>query len=162
MCFSQKIFYFIILLFIFMLLVFYNVLLLCCSIDCKYMNIFCTTRTSNVFFSNPYFFKLAHVLVDRLTWNLEEMFTGCTFIARTTDFKIWYFFFFFFTSKCCHFFNFRNFAVPMVRAIAIFILIKIHLIILIGAPVGPESRQPFEPVFKNMLYLRLHNFHNFR
>ena len=55
------------------------------------------TETSNVFFSNPYFLNwLSHVLVERLTWNLEEIFTECTFIAWTTDFKIWCFFQFFF------------------------------------------------------------------
>ena len=35
----------------------------------------------------------------RLTWNLEEIFSGCTFIAWTTDFKIWCFFLFFYHSN---------------------------------------------------------------
>ena len=29
-------------------------------------------------------------------------------------------------SKCCHFLNFRNFALSVVHTIAIFILIKVH------------------------------------
>ena len=114
-----------------------------CSIDCKY-EYFCTTenRNSKRVFLKSILFELAdgisHVLVDRLTWNLEEIFTGCTF---TTDFKIWCVFRFYFlttqktkstrkidilTSECCHFFNFRNFAVSVVRATAIFILIKMY------------------------------------
>ena len=92
-----------------------------CSIDCKYEYFFVqrATTTSNVFFSNP-FFKLA----DGLIWNLEEIFTGCTFVAWTTGFQNLIFFSIFFitqktrgtrkidilTSKYCHCFNFWNFA----------------------------------------------------
>ena len=112
-----------------------------CSIDPKY-EYFCTTCNKNFIcvFLESIFFKLvdriSHVLVDWLTWNLE-IFIGCTFIARTTDFKIWCFFYFFFflfttqktrgtrkidtlTSKCCHLFNSRNFAVSVVQVTAIF------------------------------------------
>ena len=75
------------------------------SISCKY-EYFCTTGNKNFkrVFLKSIFFKLAdgisHVLVDRLTWNLEEIFTECTFIAWTTEFKIWCsFLFFFYHSK---------------------------------------------------------------
>ena len=119
-----------------------------CSTDC--MNIFVqrVTETSNVFFLKSILFELAdgisHVLVDRLTWNLL---TGYTFIAWTTDFKIWCFFLFFFfstqktkrtrkidisNSKCYHFLHFRNFAVSVVHAIAIFILIKMQFGFLVS------------------------------
>ena len=104
MCFSQKIFYFIIL---FILLLFYNILFLYCSIDCKY-EYFCTmgNKSFKCVFLKSIFFKLtdgiSHVLVDRLTGNLEEIFTEYTFIAWIVDFKIWCFFsifFFFLPSK---------------------------------------------------------------
>ena len=176
MCFSRKIFCFI------LLLLFYNVLFfLYCSIDFKY-EYFCTTGNKNFerVFLKFILFELAdgisHVLVDRLTWNLEEIFTGCTFVAWTTDFKIWCFVFhfrlppkgrkaqekpIFKVQNAAIFLNFRNFAVSVVYAIAIFILIKMHFSFLVSNN-QMESRQPFEPVFKNVLYLRLYNFHNFR
>ena len=63
------------------------------------MNIFVQQITKMPFSSNPYSFKLvcviSHVLADRFTWNLEEFFTGCTFIVWTTMF----FFCFFFTTQ---------------------------------------------------------------
>ena len=56
MCFSRKIFYFIIL-FIFILLLFCNILFFCTARLIVSMNIFVqrVTETSNAFFSNPYF-----------------------------------------------------------------------------------------------------------
>ena len=65
------------------------------------------------------------------------------------------------TSKCCHFFNFRNFAVLVVHGIATFIPIKMVFGFSVSNNQVSESRQPFEPVFKNMLYPRLYNFHDF-
>ena len=74
------------------------------STDCK-CEYFCTTSNKSfkcVSFKSI-FFKLtdgiSHVLVDRLTWNLEDTFTECIFIAWTTDFKIWCFFLFLFTTQ---------------------------------------------------------------
>ena len=70
-------------------------------IDCM-CEYFCTAcyKIFKCVFLDSEFFKLVHVisqvLVDRLTWNLKEIFNGCTFIARTTDFKIWCFLYFFF------------------------------------------------------------------
>ena len=62
-------------------------------------------------------------------------------------------------SKCCHFFNFRNSAFSMVHAIAIFILIKMYFDFSVLHN-QVESCEPFEPVFKNILYIMLHNFNN--
>lgn len=59
-------------------------------------------RLKRVFFESV-FFDLAdgisRVLINRLTRNLEEIFTGYTFIAWIMDFKIWLGFIIFFTSQ---------------------------------------------------------------
>ena len=152
--------------------------LLYCSIDCKY-EYFCTTANRNFkrVFLKSILFELtngiSHVLVDRLTWNLEEIFTERTSIASTTDFKIWCFFLFLFTtqktkstrkielSKCWHFFNFRNFAVPVVHAIAIFILMKMHSGFLVSNnQMDRNDVSHSNPFLKNMLCPRLYNFRN--
>ena len=154
--FCNIIIFILLLLFCNVLFLYYYYFVMFCSLDCKY-KYFCTTRDKNFkcVSLKSILFKMAdgisHVLVDRLTWNLKEIFTGCTCIAGTTNFKIWclflffFFFFFFYHPKdekhkenwyfnfkmLSFFFNFRNFAVSMVHAIAIFILIKIHFGILV-------------------------------
>ena len=137
------------------------------SINRVYVYIFLVSNESFPFFFNPpttepsvpvpgsfwphwHIFRVVR-LSDRLTWDLEEIFTsGCVFIARTTDhFNIWCFFllfsflFFFYQpkdekhkenriSKCCHFFKFRYFAVSVVHAIAILMLIEMHFGLLVS------------------------------
>ena len=104
-----------------------------CSIDCKY-EYFCTTGNRNFkrVFLKSILFELAnrtsHVLVDRLTWNLEEIFTGCIFfIVWTTDYKIWCFLLFFFFSTFKRrktqgkkIFRLRNAAVSLIFEISLF------------------------------------------
>ena len=94
--FCNIIIFILLLLFCNVLFLYYYYFVMFCSLDCKY-KYFCTTRDKNFkcVSLKSIFLKLT-VLVDRLTWNLEEMFTGCTFIAWTTDFKIWWFLLFFF------------------------------------------------------------------
>ena len=104
------------------------------------MNIFVQRQMC---FSQIYIFLTGWRNISRFSWPIDLKFGGDLHrihITSTMDFKIWYFFLFFFfflppkaqgestfqNSKCCHFFNFRNFAVCVVHAIAIFILIKVH------------------------------------
>ena len=110
MCFSRKIFYFIILLFIFILLFFYNILFLCTVRLIVSVNIFVqrATRTSNVFFSNPYFLNwltgyLTFWLTDwleiwrRSSSNVPLSHEPC--ISNSDVFFYFFFFFFFYHPK---------------------------------------------------------------
>ena len=100
------------------------------SIDYKY---FCTTGDKNfkrVFLKSIFFNLTVYISRFGLTdwpWNLE-IFTGCIFIAWTTDLKIWCFFLFLFTSqktkkhkenRC---FNFKILPFSLIFKISLFIL----------------------------------------
>ena len=146
-----------------------------CSIDRKYEYL---TETSNAFLSNPYFLNWpTFQLTDWLEiWRRSSPDVPLSHEPRMSKSDVAFYFPFtsqrtrstrkidILSSKYCHFFNFRDFAVSVVRAIPISILIEIHFDFLVSNNLlALESRQPLEPnVFKNMLYLRLYNFHNFR
>ena len=141
---------------------------------------FCTTGNKNFkcVFSNPFWTDWRDI--PRFSWPIDLKFGGD--LQRIYLYRMNYGFqnlmffsiFFFFTTqktkstrkvdiltlKCCHFFNFRNFAVSLVHAIAISIPIKMHFGFLVSNN-QVDRNQPFVPIFKNMLYLRLYNFHNF-
>ena len=134
-----------------------------------------------MFFSNPYFLNwltgyLTFWLADWLEiWRRSSPGVPLSYEARISKSDVFFYFFFLsskrrkaqgnsiiLTSKCCHFFNFRNFTVSVVHATAIFILIEMHFGFLVSNnQVDRNHVSPFELVFKNMLYLRPYNFHNF-
>ena len=108
---------------------------------------------------------MSHALVDRLTWNLQEIF-HLSHEPRISRFDVFFFFYhpndekhkenrYFNFRILPFFFNFRNFAVSVAHAIGMFILIKMHFGFWVSnGQVDRNHVSHSNSFLKNMLYPR--------